>query len=284
MRQKDIETSILLQNNTPLDDFCGLSPNQMYALIYDTFSEQPPVILKDKVSDQVLSQIPFFNLTEHLFQIIERDNFIKLTAKGALPRNVLHELYDLKLITEEIFESGISKLTKEMDSVVLNTLHINSVLSKIVKHEKGKLIFSKFGRDLIGRQNRFELFKHIFQTFTQVFNWGFNDAYPESDAVQKCWPFTIYLFLKEKGSSFKDISYYAGKNLIAFPHIKQFIEPDIYEDSESYFTNWYFVRTIYRFTDWFNLTEYAEKPTISILKNSRVRKTAILGDLFYLNE
>ena len=30
------------QNNTPLDDFCGLSPAQIHRMLYDPFGEESP--------------------------------------------------------------------------------------------------------------------------------------------------------------------------------------------------------------------------------------------------
>jgi hypothetical protein len=75
----DIETNILLRNNTPLDDFLGLSPTEIHHLLYDTFSDKSPIQFRDDIDDKTLDQIPLFRIAEEFLKIIQRDKQIKLT-------------------------------------------------------------------------------------------------------------------------------------------------------------------------------------------------------------
>jgi hypothetical protein len=94
----DIETNILLRNNTPLDDFLGLSPTEIHHLLYDTFGDKSPVQFRDNIDDETLDQIPLFRIAEEFLKIIYRDNQIKLTPLGALPKKVMVELYDKRFL------------------------------------------------------------------------------------------------------------------------------------------------------------------------------------------
>ncbi|MBI5042913.1 MAG: hypothetical protein HZC10_03605 [Nitrospirae bacterium] len=94
MKQQDLESIRLLVNKIPLDDFCGLTPNEVHSLLYDTFGDNSPLKIKGDISNQTFNNIPFFRLTEEFLKIIQRDRFIKLTPLGALPKKILHELYN----------------------------------------------------------------------------------------------------------------------------------------------------------------------------------------------
>jgi len=50
----DIESTILLLNNTPLEDFLGLSPNEIQYLFYDPFSDKSYVQLREDFDNKTL--------------------------------------------------------------------------------------------------------------------------------------------------------------------------------------------------------------------------------------
>ena len=105
----DFEPLRLLKNNTPLDDFYGLSPAEMHHLLYSACSDKSPLRFRNGIDDSTLDNVPFFRLTEEFLKISQLEKSLKLTPLGALPKKVLHELYSHKLITEEIIEAGVSK-------------------------------------------------------------------------------------------------------------------------------------------------------------------------------
>jgi len=109
MNQPDFEPARLLLNNAPLNDFCGLSPAEMHHLLYSAYGDKSPLGLRNDIENSTLNEIPFFRMTEEFLKIISREESIKLTPLGALPRKVLHELYNHKFIIEEIIEAGYSK-------------------------------------------------------------------------------------------------------------------------------------------------------------------------------
>jgi hypothetical protein len=89
----------VLFDNTPLDDFCGMTLNEIRNLLYNPFDKTSPLKINSDIDDDTLNNIPFFRLTEELLKIVQREKHVKLTPLGALPKKVLHELYDHKFIT-----------------------------------------------------------------------------------------------------------------------------------------------------------------------------------------
>ena len=49
--QETLDRVVNDRNNTPLDDFCGLSPAQIHPLLYDTFGEESPARFNLELTD-----------------------------------------------------------------------------------------------------------------------------------------------------------------------------------------------------------------------------------------
>ena len=182
-------------NSKPHEDFLGLSPNDMHDLIYLTFDSDSILKINSDISDEVLNQIPYFRLTEEFLKIIERDGFIKLTPLGALPKKFLVELYNHRILLDEGIELGIHKLSKEMDSLALSSIHNNTVASGLVVKRNGRLVLTKAGSKLLGLKFRNQLFIKLLQTFTEKNDWSNFDLYPRMPIGQIGWGFTIILLL-----------------------------------------------------------------------------------------
>jgi hypothetical protein len=48
-----IEAQMLLENSRPMDDFLGLSSNELQHSIDDTFGEKSPVRIKDEIDNKI---------------------------------------------------------------------------------------------------------------------------------------------------------------------------------------------------------------------------------------
>ena len=270
----------ILENNRPLEDFHGLSPNEVHRLIYDPYGRDSPVFVVEKVHSDILDRVPFFRLTEEFLRILNRDRSIRLTAKGALPRRILHELYSLKLIPEAFVESGISKLSREIDSRVLTTLRVNTTLTGLVRKMYGKLFLTELGERLTLTDDRWELFRLILKTFTEKFNWAYNDRYPQESVGQFGWCYTVYLLLRF-GNETHEGQFYADEYLLAFPEFLAMFRQWKYGNPNGDFTNCYFLRTFEQFFEWFGFVVLdGEKPVIN--GKSTVRRTQALTEMFQL--
>ncbi len=98
-------------NNEGLEDFDGLSPEQMTGLLYHPF-EPGSIMQFRKGLDAYVDEAPFFKLSEILLNEIKRAGKVKLTQKGNLPMSVCKLLFDQKLISWTFMNYG-KRITEE---------------------------------------------------------------------------------------------------------------------------------------------------------------------------
>ena len=238
-----------LNNNRPQDDFGGLTFNEINRLTFETFEDDSPLKLNLPISDDILDQVPYFRLTEEFLKILQRDGSIKLTPLGALPRKTLVELYGHKFIIEEGIEKGIVKLSREIKSAVLSTLHHNTRLAGLVTKAKGKLFLTKAGSKVVAREDRNELFLRTLRTFTEKLPWSNLDGYAPLPIGNMGWGFSILMLLQD-GDSPRDGRYYGLKYMKAFPDLVEAYPPRGYSSPEDDVLKCYYLRCFERFLEW----------------------------------
>lgn len=101
-----------------------------------------------------------------------------MTATGALPRKIVFELYDKKIITKYFIESGMNKLAKETDVIAMLSARYTCEIAGAVKVVKGQLTMTKKGTQWMAPENLSDLFKALFRACTEKLNWGNHDGYP----------------------------------------------------------------------------------------------------------
>jgi len=187
---------------------------------------------------------------KYLLRIVEKHGELKLTAKGYLPTKIVADIYKQGFIKDEWIDSGIMKLYKELDSVVIGLTRILAELSGVVKKRKGKLSLTQKGK--VQLNNNYELFKNLFTTFVMKFNWAYLDYFGSEEIGQLGFGFTLIL-LKKYGNKKRSDSFYAKKYFKAFPHLLEDVHPignsSVIEEA----TRCYSVRTFKRFLDYFGL-------------------------------
>ena len=274
MNEKEVENLIYQYNNKSEEKFSGLSPFELHEMIHHPFGIKSPIQIQDNIDSQTLNLIPFFRICEEFLKIVQRDNFIKLTPLGALPKKVMVELYDYKFITESLIESGVSKLSREQDSIAIQNARYVCEIAKLVKKRDGKLTLTKNGEKSL--ENRESLFKLILSVFAFDFNWSVNDGYPDEPIAQYGNLYTIYLLLKY-GNVSRENKFYTEKYLIVFEKFLDLFVDFDYSNPEIQFSNCYEVRSLYRFTDWFGLTITSDK---KYGENNTTKATELLGKIF----
>jgi hypothetical protein len=277
----DIETNILLLNNSPVDDFLGLSPTEIHNLLYDTFGDKSPVQFRDDIDDKTLDQIPLFKIVEDYLKIIQRDKHIKLTPLGALPKKVMVELYDKRFLLDEHIESGITKLWKEDDCIAIRSARLTAEIAGLVKKVSGKLTLTRTVTKLLETNNRLQIFRQFFQAFTNKFLWSFNDGYPEQPIGQLGWAFSLIL-LDRFGDQPQTVEYYADKYLRAFPKFITFFQPD-YSTPERQFFRCYGVRTFDRFFLWFGFVTVDKQKIFIDLDTDKFKRTDLVKRIFKID-
>ena len=278
----DIEANFILRNNTPVDDFLGLSPTEIHHLLYDTFGDKSPVQFRDDIDDKTLDQIPLFRIVEDYLKIIQRNKHIKLTPLGAIPKKVMVELYDKRFLLDEHIESGITKLWKEDDCLAIRSARLTAEIAGLVKKVSGKLTLTKTASKLLETNNRLQIFRKIFQTFTDKFLWSYNDAYPEQPIGQLGWAYTL-IMLDKFGDQSQTIDFYADKYLRAFPKFITFFKPD-YSTPERQFFRCYGVRTFDRFFLWFGFVTVDKQKVFIDLDTDKFKRTDLVNRIFKIED
>lgn len=241
-------------NQTPLEDFDNLSPEDMYNIVYYPFTKDCPIQYKSGVGDKIYDDIPFLNLVEYYLNLIFQAKEIKLTTRGNLPTKIVKELYEKGFIKEEMIDKGYRKLYKEEDSMTVQNAKIIADLIKLTKKRNNKLSLTEKGKQFIRTDKREELFRLVFETYGYQFNLGFHDGYSDEGVVQPTLGYTIYLLLKY-GKEERDLSFYSDKILKAYPHILSVFEQSPYSSSEDEFRSCFNIRIMERFLNWFNLID-----------------------------
>jgi hypothetical protein len=279
----DLESIRILVNNRPEADFCGLTPNEMFGLIYSTYSEQSPIKINPEIPNVILDSLPFFRLTEEFLRIIQRDKQIKLTPLGALPKKTMVELYNHRLILEEGVEHGIHKLTREQDSMAITALHFNTVFAGLIRKSAGKLVLTKEGTRLLLPEHRNQLFRKVFESYTDKLPWSSIDGYPEIPIGNMGWGFTMLLLLKFGDISRED-NFYADFYFKAFPDFTQTYTPLQYSTPAQQMIRCYCFRTFDHFLEWWGLVKVMDKKIGADREQIRVVRTEAVKEIFGLEE
>jgi len=274
-----IENVVESHNRMPRYQFAGLSPDEMFRLLYYPLEQGSPVLFRKSISDAALDKIGFLRLVEELLKIIERDGYVKLTEKlGALPRRALVELHDHHFVDHWPIDEGHFKLRIQDDSPVMGALHTVVRASGLVRKYQGRLVLTKLGDKMLSPEFRQQLFETVFFTFARKFNWAYNDGYPDFPLCQSAFGFSLYLVAK-LGARETHKDFYAHKFLTAFPDSLEEFEGDQWSTPERSFKRCYRVRTFDRFLEWFNLVDVRPHEDDEMREKSLVKKSAIMDEI-----
>ena len=266
-------------NDTPQPDFCGLSPVQMHALLYQPLGPASVVQLRANVPNDVLDQVPFLRLTEAFLRLLQRETPLRLTPLGALPRKYVRELYAHGFIQEEGLEKGLFTLSREIDSLAITTLHQTTRLAGLARLVRGQLLLTKKGGQLLDPTHRPARWALVLDTFTNRFLWASHDGYPSQTAGQTGWAYSVYL-LARFGEHPHPVSFYAERYRRAFPFVlAEFTDP-AYRAPLEQFTHCYGVRTFERGLNWFGLLGPELQPAVLHQPDRLLSASPLLAQLF----
>ena len=241
------------QNNRPIPEFEGYSPNEMQYLLHDAFGPESPMKL-NFLDETDYRLIPMLNIIRYLGERLKETGGIKLTAKGFLPVKMVAELYEQGFYKEYIIESGIVKLYKQTDSHSIDLARKLSDMSGLTKKRNRKLSLTKNGEKLL--ENNAELLRQLLLTFGNKFNWAYYDNYESDQIGQIGFAFSLVL-LKRYGDKKRRDTFYAQKYFKAFPNVYEGgnAQTEIEENPWNPARNCYFIRTFERFLHLFGLVE-----------------------------
>lgn len=245
--QAFVEAFHIERNHRPIDDFRGLSPDQVHQLLH--FPLDSPDVLQVST---VLESEPDAPLA-HLFGLLAEaigDKGLKPTAKGNLPRNACRAIMQAWL-----GESGYARYTRysginrEDDASELHVTRIVAELAGFVRKYRGRFILSRPARAMLADTGQRQLYPQLFRTYATEFNWAYRDRYPEMPFAQQGWGFTAYL-LHLDGHRQQSATRYADAFRQAFPAVDIELEEEpLFRSLEDTWRSLYTVRCLERFAD-----------------------------------
>ncbi|MBZ0203311.1 MAG: hypothetical protein K8I03_09885 [Ignavibacteria bacterium] len=267
-----------LINNYPVADFLGLTPAEMHDLIYEPFRDESGFKLI-QVNDEILNQIPFFLLVEHLLLMIYRDKSPKLTPRGCLSTKYCIELLEKKLITESLFEGRIRKRILEEYYPSIESARLILQLCKLVVRKNNKLQLSEIAMQFLHERKRFELFKRIFESYSHLFSWAYLDGYSSEMVGQLGFAFSITL-LQHYGNESQNVFFYFDKYKKAFPQLESHFQDLPFFSAERQYIACYRARLFERFYEWFGLARQDNELDIMHPEGNMYSKTVVVDQLF----
>ena len=210
------------QNRRQLDEFHGLSPEQMHQMLNFPFAS-PGLVGFPKLLDAIPAA-PMLTLFQQLTDAIG-DQGLKPTAKGNLPRNFCREAalayWGEQRYQEKTRYGGINR---EEDFDDLHVTRLVAELAGLIRKYKGRFILSRDCRRLLAENGLRAVYPRLFRAYAEQFNWAYRDGYPELRFIQSAFLFTLYLLIRY-GDILRSQVFYEDAFLRAFPMLVDEVPP-----------------------------------------------------------
>jgi len=266
-------------NSIGLEDFDGLSPEQMHRLLHTPFSPQSLMSVKVDI-ERHLDKVPLFKLSELLLSEIQSAKVIKLTAKGNLPVRICELLHSQDLIQWE-FMQYVKRVTED-DIPYIWPLKQCLLDTGNIKRRSNSLSLTRQG-EMFLKGPAVLRFTSLFNYFSSQFHWGnFYDIDDDGKCGQLGWAYSL-LLLSRYGSKPYESEFYSLKWMQAFA--KGLWEAD-QQESESealeFYHRAYAVRFFESFANWFGLVNIERAPARehAFMKEMLITKSALFDQLF----
>lgn len=240
------------KNQAPVDDFHGLSPDQMRCVLDAPFSSPQRVNFPECLDNQ--PSAPILTLFQLLVDAIGEQG-LKPTAKGNLPQK-LCRASALSFWGEETYECNTScgGINKEEDFFELHVTRLVAGLAGLIRKYKGRFILSRKCRKLLTDGGMAAIYPLLFRAFTEQYNWAYGDRHEEINFIQNTFLFSLYL-LNRYGDDSRSSVFYEDCFLNAFPMVVNEFEPRPYSTPEQTIRSAYTLRTLVRYADFMGLAK-----------------------------
>ncbi len=201
------------RNRMPLDDFKGLSPEQMHRLLDFPFSSPDLVTFS-----RLVTTTPDARVTKLLASILAEigEKGLKITTTGNLPLKVVSKAAEAFLSEDEKFYRG--SIRSETEFPDLHVTRIVAGLAGLTRKYHGRIFMTKSCRKLMSEGGMNLLYPRLFRTFVEKYNWAFRDRCSDFRIIQQSFLFTLWLFHRF-GNEWRDPSFYSDCFLAAFPMV-----------------------------------------------------------------
>ena len=262
------------RNRRQLDEFHGLSPEQMYHMLNFPFASPGLVRIPEVLNANPAA--PILTLFERLVDAIGEQG-IKPTAKGNLPRNFCRETA-LTYWGEQHYQerTRFGGINQEEDFLDLHITRLVAELAGLVRKYKGRFILSRDCRRLLAENGLAAIYPRLFRTYVEKFNWAYRDGYPKLQLMQSAFLFTLYLLIRY-GDICRPQVFYEDAFIGAFPMLLDEVSSGEVFSADKTLRNCYALRTLIHFVDFLGLATVEPISDEFLCDEYRVEALPLLG-------
>ncbi len=248
--QAFIERHTQQRNQAPVDEFHGLSPEQMHRMLHFPFAS--PELIRFPETLDTNPKAPILTLFSLLAETIGGQG-LKPTAKGNLPRKFCREAA-LAYWGETAYRENtlLGSINREDDFPELHITRLVAELAGLIRKYKGRFILSRDCRALLAGEGPASIYPRLFRVYVEQFNWAYRDRYIEHRFIQASFLFTLYL-LTLHGENWLPQEFYEDGFLRAFPMVLDEVPPGPVFTPEEEVRLCYTWRTLVNFVGFFGL-------------------------------
>jgi len=264
------------QNRRQLDEFHGLSPEQIHQILNFPFAS--PGLVRFPEVLHANPGAPILTLFERLKDAIGEQG-LKPTAKGNLPRNFCREAalvyWGEQRYQERTRYGGINR---EEDFDDLHVTRLVAELAGWIRKYKGRFILSRDCRRLLVGDGMAAIYPRLFRAYVEQFNWAYRDGYPELRFVQSSFLFTLYL-LTRYGDAWRPQVFYEDAFLGAFPRLLDEVPPSQVISPAETVRRAYTWRSLVHFAGFLGLATVEPVSDELLCNEYRVKALPLLGQI-----
>lgn len=268
-------------NALPLDDFLGLSPEQMHLLLYAPLARMQSIVrLRDTFERAVLAEAPVVKKVELLVRLVGEAGEAKATKRGRLPRAMVNALYDFET-------SRRIRVPSEEYSPAITALRHAVMKCGWLKKSRGRFLLSATGREIFENGVAPAHYAALLAHWLRQYDWGFADRLPPCLMLQQAAVFLLYVLSRE-AKEFIPAAQVSRLFIRAFPHTlgelgaemaaAPWLHGKSVEEELGFIMR---VRFLERFAAYFGLIDYhldKELPYFEREKAAQVRTTKLFAE------
>lgn len=271
--QAFLDGHVQQQNQCPMDEFHGLSPEQMHWILNRPF-DSPQLVCFPEVLDTQPNP-PVMRLFSLLTEAIGEQG-LKPTAKGNLPRKLCREAA-LAYWGEQQYQrkTRFGDINREDNFHELHITRLVAELAGLIRKHKGKFILSRNCRSLLAKGGLAAVYPALFRAYVEQFNWAYRSGFSELHFIQRSFLFTLYL-LSRYGENWQPQAFYEDAFLQAFPSVLDELPPNPIIDPERSLRSDYTWRNMEDFAQFFGLADVETTSDDCINREYRIKARPLL--------
>ncbi|WP_111976917.1 YecA family protein [Algibacillus agarilyticus] len=210
-----VQHKVTKQNMQGLDDFCGLTPDQISNWLYAPFDELADVVIR--CPDDLSASPVMRYLALILDEAMQQDGAFKLTAKGNLPAKLVAKASALLpefAVAEFNADISISEFAGSNEDK-FNALHYARILAElagIIYHKAGRFHVKKSAQAQYKKDGLNAFYVPMLKAATGQYNWGYFDGFADDVNLRLFWVFMLWR-LQKHGS----VDQLVAEVCVAFP-------------------------------------------------------------------